>query len=148
MNVVYDHCIVLRHSGSADSLAHGNTHMFGWRSVKPSQDKRVRIDRIEHIKARPVVVGQALRNDLHYEALQRRKIVCGLRKCAYLGKNLSEGILGHPLILQERPYPCQFPTDHIFQIGGGSPAFTGGKSALALYERVSTLIMRFSAGND
>ena len=83
--------------------------MFGWGSAKGSQDKQLRIVGIEHIKARPVVVGQALRNDLDDEVLQGRKIVRGPRKCAYLGKNLGEGILGHSSILQERRHPWRFP---------------------------------------
>ena len=41
--------------------------MLSWRSVKRSQDKGLRIAGIEHIKARPVVVGQVLRNDLDDE---------------------------------------------------------------------------------
>src|SRR3984885_12186331 len=100
MNVVRDDRIVLRHSRSTDTLTHRNTHMLGWGSAKWSQDERLRIVGIEHVEARPVVVRQALRNDLDDEVLQRRKIVCGLRKRAYFGKNLIECTLGHTSILR------------------------------------------------
>src|ERR1700691_1489454 len=93
MNVVHNHCLVLCHSGSADSLIRWNADMFGWRSAKSTQDKRLRIGGIEHIEARPVVVGQALWNNLDDEVLQRGKIVCGVRKCTHFGKNLGEGVL-------------------------------------------------------
>jgi hypothetical protein len=100
VNIVHADRIVLRDCGSADSLTHGNTHMFGWRSAKRSQDEHLRIVRIEHIEARPGVVRQALPNNLDDEVLQRRKIAGGFRKFAYFGKNLSEGIVGHASILR------------------------------------------------
>ena len=74
MNVVYDDRVILRHSGSADTLIHRNAHMLSRRSAKWSQDKRLWIVGIEHVESRPVVVGQASRNNLDDEVLQRREI--------------------------------------------------------------------------
>src|ERR1700722_10598684 len=100
MNIVHNDRFIPGNSRTADSLAHWNAHMLGWRSAKRAERKGLRIVRVEHVETGPVVVGQAIWNDLNDEVLQRRKIARSLCKCAHFGKNLGKGVLAHASILR------------------------------------------------
>jgi hypothetical protein len=64
--------VALRHGCAVDSLIHRDRYALGWSSAKWPKDEHLGIVGIDHIDARPVVVRQALRNELNNEFLQQQ----------------------------------------------------------------------------
>ncbi len=69
VNIVHNYRIVLRDWRAADSLAYRNANVLGRSAAKRPENKHLRVIGIEHVEARPVVIRQALRDDLDNEVL-------------------------------------------------------------------------------
>lgn len=70
VDFVYDDRLILRDGCPADALVDGDACVFCGRAAEGAEDEHLCIVGVEHVKAGPVVVRQARRNDVDDEVLQ------------------------------------------------------------------------------
>ena len=76
-DIVDDHRFFLCDGGSADAFGDRDAGVFGRRADKWTQDQHLRISRIKHVEAYPVVAGEPVGDALDGEVLEEGQTVGG-----------------------------------------------------------------------